>query len=290
LPIINALLLLFVALLVIGFGSSERMAGAYGMAVSGALAIDSILFIVVARYVWRRSPVYVSLFALTFISLDIILVAANVPKIVHGGWLTLSIAAMVLVVMHTWITGRRLAERERKRLEPRLKDFVTNFQKADPKLVRLPGQAVYIGHHEGWTPMALRTAVQELHELHEKAVIVYVEISTAAHVPLEERVTFDELGYVDGISQVTITYGFHDTPNVPHTLESVRHLSPELNFDPHKAVYFVSLSRVVIGRRHVMSGWRQRLYAFMAANALSTSDYYHLPVESTIEMRTLIKV
>jgi KUP system potassium uptake protein len=140
------------------------------------------------------------------------------------------------------------------------------------------------------TPTALRTAVEELHELHEKAVIVYVETSPAAHVPAEQRAVFDTLGYADGISQVTLTYGFHDSPNIPKALQQIRGLSPELDFDPLKATYFISLSRIVAGKRHGMFRWQKGLYAIMARNALSASDYFNLPVNNTIEMRTLIKI
>lgn len=290
LPFVNTVLLIVVALLVVTFGSSENLAGAYGVAVSGTLLIDSVLFAVTARYFWHRSKAFVSLYALVLLTLEVILVAASASKIFHGGWLPLALALLILVVMHTWISGQRIAAKQRRATERPLREFITEIQQRDKSLVRLPGQAVYIGHHAGLTPGALRTAVEELHELHEKVVIVYVETSSAAHVPAEERAVFDALGYADGISQVTITYGFHDSPNIPKTLDGIRHLSPELEFDPFKAIYFISLSRIIVSRRRGMPGWQKSLYAIMSRNALSTSDYYHLPLAETVEMRSLIKV
>jgi KUP system potassium uptake protein len=289
-PFVNTVLLILVALLVVAFGSSQNLAGAYGVAVSGTLLIDSVLFIVTARYFWHRSKTFVGIYALVFLTLEVILVAASASKIIHGGWLPLALASLILVVMYTWISGQRIAAKQRRATERPLREFITEVQQRDKSLVRLPGQAVYIGHHAGLTPSALRTAVEELHELHEKVVIVYVETSSAAHVPAEERAVFDALGYADGISQVTITYGFHDSPNIPKTLDSIRHLSPELEFDPFKAIYFISLSRIIVSRRHGMPGWQKSLYAIMSRNALSTSDYYHLPLAETVEMRSLIKV
>lgn len=290
LPFVNTVLLILVALLVISFGSSENLAGAYGVAVSGTLLVDSILFIVTARYFWHRSVGFVGLYALVFLTLEAILVSASASKVIHGGWLPLALASLILVVMHTWISGQRIAARQRRATERPLHEFITEVQQRDKSLVRLPGQAVYIGHHAGLTPSALRTAVEELHELHEKVVIIYVETSSASHVPAEERAVFDSLGYADGISQVTLTYGFHDSPNIPKALEGIRHLSPELEFDPYKAIYFISLSRIVVSRRRGMQGWQKSLYAIMSRNALSASDYYHLPLAETIEMRSLIKV
>lgn len=289
LPLVNGLLFVLIALVVVAFGSSANLAGAYGVAVSGTLAVDSILFIATMRYFWHRSKASVLLYASIFLGLEFILIAANAPKIIHGGWLPLGFALVILTIMYTWTRGHRTASKERRRQEQPLRQFITDLQHKD-KLVRLPGQAVYIGHHVGLTPTALRTAVEELHELHERVVIVYVQTSSAAHVPIDKRAVFDELGYADGISQVTMTYGFHDTPNIPKTLATIRGISPELDFDPFTAIYFISLSRVIASRRHGMPNWQKSLYVAMSRNSLSSSDYYHLPVGDTIEMRTLIKI
>lgn len=289
-PFVNFLLFILVVLLVIIFKSSEQLAGAYGIAVSGTLAVDTILFVVTAYSFWHWSRPVVALFCAVFVTVDVILIAANVTKIAHGGWLPLAIAALALVVITTWAKGRSITAKERRAMEEPLQSYITGLQTTATPVTRVPGQAVYIGHHAGLTPTALRTSVEEMHELHEKVVIIYVETSTEAHVPANERAVFNELGYADGISQVTITYGFHDSPNIPRTLDSIRSLSPELDFDSHKAVYFISLSRPVVSKLHTMSGWQKALYALMSRNALSASDYYHLPLGSTVEIRTLIKI
>jgi KUP system potassium uptake protein len=288
-PFVNFALAFLVAVLVILFGSSERLAGAYGVAVSGTLAIDSILFILATQQAWKQRRKWMILMAGLFLLVDLILVTANSPKVLHGGWLPVSVALVVLIVFYVWLKGQRIATRQRRAIEAPLQEYITGLQdkKLHPNLVRIPGQVIYIGHHEGFTPSAMHTAVEELHELHEKVVIVYVTTSTAAHVPEHERAVFNELGYVDGISQVTITYGFHDSPNVPHTLEGIRGISPELDFDPHQATYFISLTRVIAGKRQAMAGWQKSLYIAMSRNALSASDYYRLPIDKTIEMRTL---
>lgn len=289
LPFVNFLLFIGVAGLVILFGSSEKLAGAYGVAVSGTLAIDSILFMAVVKGVQRRSINYLIGYSIVFLSLDLVLVAANIHKISHGGWLPLIFAVLVMILVISWIRGQRIASSQRRNVEEPLKPYISQIQNRKD-IVRLPGQAVYIGHHIGYTPSALHTAVEELHELHEKVVIVYVQTSSDAHVPLDERIAFDELGYADGISQIVITYGFHDTVNIPRTLAAIKHTSPELNFDPYQAMYFISLTRVVMSNRHAMPRWQKGIFMLMSRNALSASDYYHLPVNNTIEMRTLLKV
>jgi KUP system potassium uptake protein len=141
------------------------------------------------------------------------------------------------------------------------------------------------------TPLALHAAVENDHELHEKVVIVYAHVGDLAHVPEDARAVFDNLGNSsDGISKLRLTFGYHDTVNIPRMLQNLREISPELDFDPYKAPYFVSLTRSVLTRRHNMPGWQKTLYGLMERNSVSSSDFYHLPVERTEEIRSLIKL
>jgi KUP system potassium uptake protein len=290
LPFVNTALFIAVLLLVLYFGSSGKLANAYGIAVSGTLAIDTILFIVVMRSLWRKSVIYVGLAIVTFLAIDLTFVAANISKVEHGGWFPILIAALVFIVIHTWIKGQRIVSNERQAMEGPLQEYVENIRKISPPLTRVPGHAVYISHHPDLAPLALHATVEELHELHEKVVIVYVEITNASHVPEEERAKFDSLGYMDGISHLSLKYGFKDTVDIPLTLKKLRGLDPELDFDPEDVSYFVSLSKVVLSEKHNLLHWRKSLYSLMVRNALSPSDYYKLPIDRTVEMRTLIEL
>ena len=171
-----------------------------------------------------------------------------------------------------------------------MRAFIDKVHVRKPAVLRLPGQAVYISHHPDFAPLALHAAVDDLNELHEKVVILSVQVATEAHVPVEERAVFDGLQYDDGISHLSLTYGFHDSINIPKTLESLRHLSPELDFDSERAIYFVSRSRIIPDNKHNLIGWRKALYILMARNAMSTSDHYKLPIDRTVEMQSLIKL
>lgn len=290
LPFVNLALFVAVFLLVVYFGSSGKLANAYGIAVSGTLAIDTILFVVVMRSLWRKSLMYVVPIATVFLTVDLLFVSANLSKIEHGGWFPLLIALLIFIPLHTWIKGQRIVSAERKSQEGPLQDYIEQIRHLSPPITRIPGHAVYIGHHPNMVPLALRTTVEELHELHEKVVIVYVETTNAAHVPDEERAKFDGLVYADGISRLRLFYGFKDSINLPKTLESLRKLSPELDFDLNDASYFVSLSKVIPSERRTLLHWRKMLYSLMNRNALSPSDYYKLPVDRTVEMRTLIEL
>jgi KUP system potassium uptake protein len=289
-PFINLVLFLVVSLLVLTFGSSSRLANAYGIAVSGTIAINTVLFMVVARYLWRKSRRYVTAVAVVFLSVELLFVAANFSKILHGAWFPIGLAVVAYLFLTTWTRGQQIVSTERRAKEGPLQDFVDKVRTARPRLQRVPGYAVYIGHHHGLAPLALHAAVEKLHELHAKVVIVTVHITTAAHIPDNKRAVFDRLAYDDGISSLQLSYGFHDSPNVPRTLRALRGLTPELDFDSDAASYFISLSKVVPGKRHNLARWRKMLYCMMSRNAVSTSDYYKLPIERTIEMRSLIEL
>jgi len=290
-PFVNLALFIAVSLLVFAFGSSVKLASAYGVAVSGTLAIDTILFIVVVRDLWQKSKRYVVLLGIAFVPVDLLFVSSNLSKIKHGGWFPLALAAVILLLIDTWRRGQKVIKQERKIMEGSLQAFVDRIRNMEPPLKRIPGEAVYISHHPDQAPLALHATVDELHELSEKVVLVTVKITDSAHVPETERAVFDSLRYKDdGISHLTLYYGFHDSPNIPRTLAALRHTSSELNFDPDEAAYFISLSRVVKTKRGNLANWRKSLYSLMSRNALSTTDYYKLPIERTMEMHSLIKL
>lgn len=289
-PFVNGALFLGVIFLVVLFGSSDRLANAYGIAVSGTLAIDTILFILVAKSLWQKSWGYILFITVGFLVLDMLFVVANLPKILHGGWFPVAVALLIFTAITTWIKGEKIIGDKRQALEGPLQDYVDNISKLNPPLTRVPGHAVYITHHKNVAPLALRTTVEELHELHEKVVVLSVNFTNDAYVPESERFEFDNLDYKDGISQLILNYGFHDRSNIPETMARLRGVNPELDFDVNTASYFISLSKVVPGDSKMMSKWRKSLYSVMYRNALSPSDYYRLPVERTVEMRSLIEL
>jgi KUP system potassium uptake protein len=290
-PFVNLLLFVAVCLLVVGFGSSEHLANAYGIAVSGTLLADTLLFSAVLYFLWHKPRAVAIAFAAFFGTIDLIFVSSSITKVAHGGWIPLLIAACVLVVIHTWIYGQKIVSRKRHFQEGKLADFIEDIHSAKRKIARIPGQAVYIGHHPSFAPQAFRTTVEELHELHEKVVIVFVETLPIAHVPQDKRAVFNGLKYNDGISELRLSYGFHDLPNIPRDLELSRHLSSELDFNPKHASYFISLTKVLPHKRPAfLTGWRDTLYCLLANNSQSRTDFYHLPINQTVEFRSLIEL
>lgn len=291
LPFINSILFIIVCLLVIAFGSSARLANAYGIAVSGTLAADTILYLVVIRSIWRKSLRDVAILSLLFVPLDLLFIAATLPKIVRGGWVPLLLGGIISILITTWLKGQLIVIKERRELEGSLQSFIEKIHSHKPPITRIPGTAIYIGHHADLAPLALHATFDDLHGLHEKVTIVSVETRTVAHIPRKERAVLDTLGYDnDGISHVSLSFGFHDSLNVPEALKYAEQHHPELDLDLENASYFISLSRVIPSARRNLARWRKFLYCLMARNATSTSDYYKLPTEHTVEVRSFIKL
>jgi KUP system potassium uptake protein len=289
-PFVNWALFGMVVLLVVGFGSSAKLATAYGVAVSGTLAIDTILFLAVARYIWRRPITSILAGAVVFLTVDMIFVTSNLSKILHGGWFPILLALAVFAAIVTWMQGQKIIKQERQQAEGSLDNFVREMRRSKD-IARLPGSAVYLSHHDKYTPLALRATIDRLHELHEHIVIVNIETKSIPHVPEDERVQFDALGYEDdGISHINLSFGFKDTPNVPKTLQDSRSAGKELDFDLDNVSYFVSNLNIVPTHRKNLVGWQKILYVMMSKNAASPTDYYKLPLERTVEMSSYVKL
>jgi len=287
LPLVNFLLAVAVIVTVLIFQSSVHLANAYGIAVSGALATDTILYIAVLQSRMHQVARIIAATVL-FIPLDLVFISSNASKLFHGGLLPILIGLGVFTLMSTWIKGERIVDGKRRKLEGTLPEFIKKIEKATPGVKRIPGHAVYIGHKQ-MTPLALQATVEDLHELPEKVTIVSIRISTEAHIPDEHRLTFEPLETtLTGVSHIALHYGYHDHINVPYAL--AHHLRTTPPFDEKQVIYFISLTQVISTKRHSLVSWRQFLYRFMTRNALTASDYYKLPVTRTEEMQSLIKL
>lgn len=289
LPALNWILAVMVIIVVTLFGTSTQLANAYGMAVSGTFAIDTILLLVIIRIIWKQSFVTIALAGLLFVTIDALFLSSSSLKLLHGAWVPIGIATIGYVLLSTWYKGHMIISRERERAEGTLLDFVQKLHAS--KVNRIPGNAVYVGHHAGNAPLSLHETVEQLHELHERVVVVIIETTDTPHVPEQSRAVFDGLGHPnDGISSITLRFGYKDTPNVPKTLAASWQIDPEFNFDLSTATYFTSIGQPVIVSNKRMSKWRKRLYLFMDRNANSSSAYFRLPLDRTVEMHSFLEL
>jgi KUP system potassium uptake protein len=290
-PAVNWTIFVAVVALVVGFGSSQHLASAYGVAVTGTLSIDTILFFVVVRLLWRK-PLWMALGGgAAFLAVDLTFLSANLTKILHGGWFPLCIALVVFTLLMTWQKGRGLIAERREAEEGLLPDFLRECRNIHPPLYRSPGTGVFLGPTARTVPLALRANVEHNHALHESVVIISIETKNVPHVPRDERIVVDDLGYTDdGILHLKAHYGFQDHPKVPEVLRQAAEMGVECPIDVEGASYFVSRASIVRGDAPGLSAWRKRLFITMARNAASPALRFGLPDERTVTMGSRIEL
>ncbi|WCB97002.1 Low affinity potassium transport system protein kup [Baekduia alba] len=289
-PAVNWGIFVAVVALVVGFQSSEHLASAYGIAVTGTLAIDTILFFVVVHVVWRKPLRTAIAGGAIFLTVDLTYFTANLPKVAHGGWFPLLIAGLIFVVLTTWQKGREILTANRTELEGPLRDFVDEVHASDPPVFRPPATAVFLNANIKTTPLALRANVEHNRVLHDNVVIVSVVVDRVPHVRETQRVTVDDLGYGnDGIVHITAHHGFQDDVDIPRTL---RRASKRLegDIDVAHASYFISRMTIVMTRKPGMARWRKKLFMAMSRNTSNPVGYFGLPDDRTVVMGSHVEL
>lgn len=277
---VNWLLFAGVMLLLLTFRASERLATAYGVAVTTDLLLTTALFCVYAFAGLKWSKWQVGLFLVVFGSVELSFFAANIAKVLHGGWLPLVVAMIVATVMTTWSRGRELVTARREKLEGPLTAFLDEVRD-NAKILRVPGVGVFLHPNKVTTPLALRDNVQFNHVLHDEVIIVTTQSVNVPHVPDSQRVVIDDLGNpFDHIIHVTLRYGFSDHQDVPAGLRIAQ--DEGLDLDVDHAAYF--LSRITVHRsdRPGMGKARKRLFEALARNAADPTTYFNLPIGQTV--------
>jgi KUP system potassium uptake protein len=283
-PAINAILFAIVLAIVIGFGSAAALASAYGVAVTGTFILNTILFLAVARLLWRAPRRLIALGAAVFLTIELSFFAANLTKVVHGGWLPLAIAAIVFTLMMTWRRGREIVSANRIREEGPLQDFIDRLNSREHPVHRVPGTAVYLNSHFQTTPLALRANVEHNHVLHERVIILSIKTERVPHVHEADRLMRDELGHsADGITGLIVHFGFQDAQDVPAMLHLAdRRRLLEGSVELEGASYFLSQITIVQSGSSGMSAWRKRLFLTLARNAAHPVGYFCLPDDRTV--------
>ena len=291
-PFVNWTLLVAVAAMVISFRSSSRLAAAYGLAVIGTIAISTLLFFALqwARGKWPRWQVIAVGGA--FLAVVLSFLVANTAKIAEGGWLPVSIAIVLFIVLTTWRRGRQLSNASRDRKEGELRDFVDDLHDDDVGVQRVPGCAVFLSRGEGRAPLAMRTNVQHNHSLHASTVLLTIETTSAPRSRPGQRVSVDDLGFSgDGISHVTARLGYMDHPSIPALLKEALDKGLEATKDNIDAAsYFVSVPRMRVTSAPGMAKWRKHLYVTTSRLTTDPVEFLGLPRERTIVMGAEIDI
>ncbi|MGO3885986.1 MAG: potassium transporter Kup [Mycetocola sp.] len=279
LPTVNVLLFIGVLTLVLVFGSSERLASAYGLAVTGTLLLELSLFLLLARSVWHWPLWRVIGLAVVIGGLEAVLFAANVIKIESGGWLPLVIAAGAVTVMLSWRRGSRILFGRRRDMEGPLDDFTRTL--TDHPVTRVPGLAVFPHGDSTTVPLALRSNVSFNRVLHEHAVILTVVNVGVPTVSAEDRITLTPTT-VPGLVQVGYRVGFNDSQDVPAALRLTAQQHPERGFVPEDASYMLSVFRIEPGRDRCMPRWQKRLFRVLEKFSANRTQVFNLPADRTV--------
>jgi KUP system potassium uptake protein len=292
LPAVNLLLFIGVMAIMLTFRSSAALTTAYGVSVTGALVVDTILLLLVARPLWGWKPWKIVLAAVFFGGLELTFLAGNLSKIVHGGWVPLLIAFAVIVLMTTWRRGRQLVQEQRRKLEGPLSEFVDRANKS--KVPRVEGVAVFPHPNKDTTPLALRANVDHNHVLHRRVIIVSIMTASVPHVTRKNSFAYDDLSYADdGIEHLTVKFGFADNQDLPKALRAAC-LTKVLKLNPDemdKASYFISRGglRATRGSENMVA-WRKRLFLAIAHNAADPAARFNLPPERTVTMGSDVEI
>lgn len=284
LPAVNWALMFACIGLVLGFGSSSRLAAAYGVAVTTDMVFTTLLFAAVAFVRWRWRPWVVIGMAVSLLVVDLAFWTANLPKIPHGGWFPLLVALLVFTVMTTWKRGREILAQRFGMERLAVSDFMESISRHPP--ARVPGTAVFMNGDPEGIPRALLHNLKHNKVLHERVVIMTVKTEEIPHVPDEERTEVEALG--EGFWRVVARYGFTEDPDVPAVLREARIDGYEYN--RIDTSFFLGPRTVIVGKRAGLARWRAHLFDRLSRNGQRASDFFKIPVNQVVELGAQIEL
>jgi KUP system potassium uptake protein len=285
-PIVNWALCIGVIALTLVFRSAAKLGDIYGVAVTGTFILNTLLFVAVARLLWGTTKAKVIPLAVLFLTVEIAFFSANIAKIEHGAWLSLAIGLAMSIVMINWRRGQVIVTRNRMAEEGPLDEFLDGLAEHKPPVVRVPGVAVFLTRDIDTTPLALREEIEHTHCLHEKVVLVTVDMVSIPHVDAAGRFMAEMRGRgLFKVFHITMRVGYHDRLDVPEALALARKGGLlDRNLDLEHASYFVSRIAIAPTDDPGMAPWRKKLFITMARNATTPVDHFGLPSNRTVMM------
>jgi KUP system potassium uptake protein len=283
-PEVNRALMVGCLAIVIGFRSTSALGAAYGIAVTGSMAISTILFSTLARTSWNWSWPRVLGLASLFLAVDLSFFGSNALKIVHGGWVPLAIAISVFTLMTTWNSGRRLVQNLLARGSLPIDLFLADVAKRKP--FRAPGTAVFMTSNPEGAPLVLLHHLRHNKTLLENVVLLSILATNVPSVPDDDRLTVTDLGH--GFWRIVAKYGFMEKANVPQILARARSMG--VVADRRDTTYFLGRERLLPTGRGHLARWRKKLYIFMSRNSRTATEYFAIPPNRVVELGAQLEI
>jgi KUP system potassium uptake protein len=283
-PVVNSLLMVGVLVLLVVFQDSHRLASAYGIAVTGAMFVDTLIAFVIARRVWKWTRWQTALLVVPLALVDVTFISSNLLKIPDGAWLPLVFGMALVTVMLTWNRGTQLLAEKTRRDSVPLADLADILHNRAPH--RVAGTAVFLTSDPDVAPVALMHNLKHNKVLHEKNVILTVVTADTPRVRDEDRVKIDMV--TGDFTKVTITYGFMESPNLPAALALCR--KQGLKFDIMTTSFFLGRRSVVPSAQSGMPLWQDKLFIFLMKNAANPTDFYKIPPGRVVELGTQVTI
>ena len=283
-PQVNTMLMVGVLLLLFLFKSSSNLASAYGIAVTGSMFVDTLLFFYIVRYMWKK-PLWQAIAAVAvFGAIDLVFMTSNLLKFFDGAWMPLALGACMVVVMWTWNRGAAiLADKSRRDSVP-LNELVDILKARAPH--RAPGTAIFLTSDPDTAPVALMHNLKHNKVLHEKNIILTLHTAETPRVRDDDRITIVPVN--EDFKKVIIGYGFMESPNIPKALGLCR--KQGLKFDIMATSFFLGRRSVVPSAQSGMPLWQDKLFIFLMRNAANPTDFYKIPPGRVVEMGTQVTV
>ena len=282
-PLVNWALMTMVLILVLTFRSSSNLAAAYGIAVTGAMLIDTVLIAVVLINMWKWNRYLSAALLVLFFAVDLGYFSSNLTKIPAGGWFPLLVGAIAFTFLTTWAKGRQLMIARMNEASLPMEIFIKS---AAPSAARVPGTAVFMTSASSGVPHALLHNLKHNKVLHERVVLLTVRIEDVPYVMEEKRLETKEYGA--GFFRVVLRYGFMEEINVPAALAQLKDIGPQCKM--MDTSFFLARQTLLPSARPGMAIWREKLFAWMLRNAESAMEFFKLPTNRVVELGSQVEI
>ena len=283
-PDVNNMLMVACIALVVGFKTSTALAAAYGIAVTGTMAITTVLFYAVVTKNKSMSRAGATFFLVFFLAIDLPFFAANAVKILDGGWFPIAVAAFVFMLMTTWKRGRLALGAFMAEATLPLDVFLADLE-ANP-IHRIPGTGVFMTSNPNGVPPVLLHHVKHNRVLHEHIVLLSVASATMPEVPAEQRTELTVLP--QGFCQLKVRYGFMESPDIPEVLH--RNAGGKFPNREHDVTYYLGRETLLTTGSSTLATWRKKVFSLMSRNAQPATAFFNIPPNRVVELGTQVQL